>query len=390
MSMRYRVLGAATVGLAIGYSNLAFATFGLFVLPLSQAYGWARSEISLAFMIMTYSVVLAAPTLGLLIDALGVRRVLLPAMGLFAIAIGSLAFVEGRLWQFYLTYFFIAAFGAGTLPTSYTKVLISWFDENRGLAFGIALAGIGVGAMLIPLIVNNLLASGGLQAAYLGLAGLALFLGLPVVGLFLWERPTTDAPEVSAAKPHLLLLLRNPIFLKLAFAFALLGFFTAATFAHLVPLLVDRGVSAARAAMTMSALAGALTIGRLGAGWLLDRVFAPYIVTSFLVAPFLGIAILSAGAGGDVALMCAVLLGLGIGAELDFMSYLVSRYLPTDSYARNYGMIYAAFSLGAGLGPLFLSYVLEGLGAYTPGLVVIAVMILVAMSTLLTMGKYRT
>ena len=69
------VLAAATIGLAFGYSNIAWQGFGLYVIPLREAYGWTISEVSLAFTILALVVVVASPLAGLALDRFGVRRV---------------------------------------------------------------------------------------------------------------------------------------------------------------------------------------------------------------------------------------------------------------------------------------------------------------------------
>lgn len=385
---RYRVLAAASIGLALGYSNIAILSFGLFVVPLGDAFGWSRSQISLAMGMLLWLVVATGPVAGVLLDRLGVRRVLIPSIVLFALAFGSLAAVEGRLGLYYLIHVLLAIFGAATLPSSYTRVIVGWFDKNRGLALGITMAGVGIGGFLIPPLVQNLLEAGGLKAAYLGVAGVILLIALPVVVLFLKEPPVTSEQRKAPADP-LRNLLTDARFLKLASSFFLLGIYTAGILGHLVALLVDRGVDRSFAAWTMSVLAGALTLGRVLAGYLLDKFPPQAVVATFLAAPIVGLVMLAGGAGGESAILCALLLGLGIGAEFDFMCYLVSRYLPAATYARNYSMTYAAYAVGAGIGPMLLSWSLEGLGSYVPALWFLSGATLVATLIFLTLGDYR-
>src|SRR5215831_347843 len=67
-------------------------------------------------------------------------------------------------------------------------------------------------------------------------------------------------------------------------------------------------------------------VGRLGCGYLLDRIFAPYVAVGFFGAAALGIGLLWSGVGGSLVFVAAMLLGLLVGAELDLMAYMVSRY----------------------------------------------------------------
>ena len=386
---RYQALTASNIGLAFGYSNVAILSFGLFVVPLGAEFGWSRSEISLAMGLLLWLVVVTGPLAGLLLDRFGVRRILIPSIVLFALAFGSLSFVDGRLWLYYLIHALLAVFGAGTLPSSYTRVIVGWFDSGRGLALGITMAGVGLGGFVIPPIVQQLLGRGGSELAYMGVAAMILLVALPVV-IFLLKEPPAAAVKRTRGMDPVSDLLTNPRFIKLAASFFLLGIYTAGVLAHLVALLVDRGVDRAYAAWMMSVLAASLTLGRVFAGFLLDRLPPPVVVATFLAAPVVGLAMLASGAAGEFALICAVLLGLGIGAEFDFMCYLVSRYLPTESYARNYSMTYSAYAIGAGTGPLVMSYSLEQLGSYVPALWLLFGTTLLAIIIFLTLGNYRS
>src|SRR5262249_61855297 len=112
---------------------------------------------------------------------------------------------------------------------------------------------------------------------------------------------------------------------------------------HIVPLLTDRGVSAQSAALAMSLFAIGLLLGRVGTGYLLDRFFAPYLAVCFFCVSTVGIFLLWSGAVGDLAFGATVLVGLGQGAELDILPYLVSRYFGLRAFGEIYGYIFAAF-----------------------------------------------
>ena len=57
------VLASAT-GLAVHFGPILAVTFGVFFLPLQEAFGWSRSEISLAFAVGTLGISLAQPIAG--------------------------------------------------------------------------------------------------------------------------------------------------------------------------------------------------------------------------------------------------------------------------------------------------------------------------------------
>ena len=94
-----------------------------------------------------------------------------------------------------------------------------------------------------------------------------------------------------------------------------------AAVAHLVPILTDRGMPVRQAALALSLFGISAMVGRVLTGMLMDRFFAPYVVAVMFAGVTAGLALLIGGIGFPAA----ILVGLGLGAELDVMPYLVSR-----------------------------------------------------------------
>lgn len=98
-----------------------------------------------------------------------------------------------------------------------------------------------------------------------------------------------------------------------------LAFYLAATvingsLVHVVPMLTDRGIPIGAATAALSATGAALIVGRICSGWLIDRVFGPYVAMIVLAIPMFGI-----GLGGISPIVGTICLGMGIGAEIDIM-----------------------------------------------------------------------
>ncbi len=395
------VLVACLIGLAFGYSNAAYLSFGLFVLPLSETFGWGRGDISVGSTIMSLSVAALAPVAGMLIDRYGPRRVLLPAVVLFAITLASMWFLTPNLWHFYAMCVLIAVTAVCTAPATYARIIVNWFDRLRGLALGIALTGIGIGATIVPPLVQRVSAEWGWRSAYLALA-VCVLATLPVLAMILRDdprqmglTPDNDPTPVSGSKNSATSgltareAIRTASFWLMVFSFVVFGAYTLGTVVHLVPLLVDRGLDRPTAALAASSLGFALIAGRLVAGYLLDRVFAPYVVVAVMLAPVIAMATLALGASSvPVVFACAILLGIGLGAELDFMSYLLSRYFGLRAYAQLYGYMYGLFALGSALGPLFMGYIYQTQGTYVPALWTLCILTALALVPFLMLGPY--
>jgi hypothetical protein len=100
-------------------------------------------------------------------------------------------------------------------------------------------------------------------------------------------------------------------------------------------------------------------------------------------------AILGLGATGPLAIVAAILLGLGIGAEGDIMAYLTSRYFGMAHYGVIYGCILAFFTLGSGLGPWIMAHAFDAFRVYSAGLIGLGIALLVAIILTVTLGSYR-
>ena len=132
----------------------------------------------------------------------------------------------------------------------------------------------------------------------------------------------------------------------------------------------------------------ALIFGRVLAGYLLDKFFAPYVAIAFLCGPIIGMLLLSQGGAGTAAVLSAVLLGLGVGAEVDLIAYLVSRYFGLKAFGEIYGYLFGIFIVGTAIGPLIMAFGFDNFGDYSPMLVVFAGLLGLSCLLLLRLGAY--
>jgi predicted MFS family arabinose efflux permease len=119
---------------------------------------------------------------------------------------------------------------------------------------------------------------------------------------------------------------------------------------HIAAIFTDRAISAERAALATSLVGAAVMVGRLGSGLLLDHVFAPRVAILFYGGTALGMGILATGTGGNIAFVAAFLVGLGMGAEVETMGYMVSRYFGLRAFGTAYGHVFGAFMIAGAAG----------------------------------------
>ena len=400
-----RVLGIAlgwwvsfgtAIGMALGYSAFASAMFGQFVRPISQQFGWTRSQTTGAFTVSALVTIAAAPLAGLLIDRFGPRRVLLFSATVLPFLIAALSMTDGSLARYYIIAGLIALLGAGTLPGTYTAISLTWFDRRRGIGSGIPIAGVGIANILLPPALQTIIPAFGWPTAFVAVGALMFVLVLPLAFFLFrltpaspheldggtWRVPEAAVAPALAAEPlpplHRQLLSRP--FLQMAVIFMLLGISTLGVVINFQAMLQDAGLSAMEAAGLVSLHGLVMVVSRLGSGWLLDR-FPPRLVAgSLLLCPIAGLAILAAGLPAAALVLAMILLPVGFGAEFDVMSYFVSRYFGRASFGRLYGCTYAAYVVGASIGPVVVSYAFDRWGTYRPGL-----LLLIALSSAATL-----
>jgi MFS family permease len=398
------VVLAAAIGSFMSYGPIIAFTFGVFIKPLNEEFGWNRADISLGFSLSLLMLSGTAPFFGWLVDRFGARRVIVPSVLLFGSGVSSFYFLSASLWHFYAIYVVlgIVAVGAATLP--YLSVVSHWFDKQRGWALGLAMVGLGLGTFIMPALAQALIDTVGWRRAYVLLGLMVMGVTIPVVGLFLKETPQmmglwpdgmTTAPAGSARQnsqePGMSSreAWRRGTFWLIFFAFFLLSVSVHGCLIHLVPMLTDRGFSAQSAALATSLLGGALLVGRVGAGYLLDRFFASYVAVCFLSGATLGIFLLWNEAAGSLAFSAAILVGLGLGAETDLMPYLVSRYFGLHAFGEIYGWVVAAWGMGGVIGPFLMGMGFDSTGSYRLVLGVFIVASLMATGLMMQLGPYR-
>jgi MFS family permease len=396
------VILASAVGLFWGPPVTVFC-FPVFLKPLMTDFHAGRTAVSLGFTLHLIAIAAGAPLAGWFIDRYGSRKVVLWATSMFGLMMFFNRVFTGNLFRFYL--FNIAwglvADGVGPLP--YGKVVSLWFDRRRGLALGLMMVGIGLGAMIMPSVAQQLIARFGWHAAYSVLGGSVLCIAIPVVAALLKEKPQdfgllpdgAPAESVAAGSEAIVPGLnaadawRTGTFWLMVCAFFLVSASVQGCMIHLAAMLSDRGISTQVAALGSSLVGAAVLLGRMGTGYLLDRFFAPRVAVVFFGGAAAGIGLLWMGSTAVILFVGALFIGFGLGAEMDLVAYLISRYFGLRAFGRVYSLIFAAFALAAALGPLIMGAGFDRTGSYRGSLVLFLAATLLASALMTCLGPYR-
>jgi len=376
----------------------------VFIKPLNEEFGWSRTDISLGFSLSLLMLSIVAPVVGRLIDRFGARKVIVPSVAVFGAGVASMSLLSPSLSHFYAVYILlgVVSVGAATLP--YLTVVSQWFDQQRGLALGLAMIGVGLGTFVMPALAQALIDTVGWRSAYVVLGTMVIGITIPVVGPFLKETPQLMGLQpdgVISTRPSATQHSDEPLgmtgpeawhiitFWQVVLAFFFMSVSVHGCLIHLVPMLTDRGLSDQSAALATSLLGGALLVGRVGAGYLLDRLAAASVAIAFLAGASLGVLLLWSGAVGILAFIAAILIGLGVGAETDLMPYVVSRYFGLRAFGEILGYVLTAWGLGGVVGPFVMGVGFDATGSYSIVLLAFTVATIIAAGLMARLGPYR-
>jgi len=388
----WKLLLSATLGVGLGLSPLPFYTSGVFVAPLSHAFGWTTAQVLSALIGTTLGAAAAAPFAGYAADRFGVRRVALTSCVLYGLSWLLLTFTNGSLLLFDASWAVVGIVGTGTLPLTWTRPVSSRFVVNRGLALGIALFATGLFGALVKLYAGFLIGHFGWRAAYAGIGLLPLCISLPVAICFFHDEAGSEPQALRRDIAGITLTgaLTDRRFWTLGVTLICSAFALGGPIPTLERMLGTRGFAPASAVLLASFIGYGAVVGRVGGGWLLDRIWAPLVGFVLLALPSFGLMALASTQtlGFAPAAGAIFLLGMSVGSEYDLIAFMTARYFGMRSYSAIYGVLYGFFTLGSGFAPSIFGHSFDMSGTYAHVLHDAAGLTLLGALLLLTLGRY--
>jgi MFS family permease len=387
----WHVILLGLVGLATSASVTVLYAFGAMVVPLQQAFGWSRGEIQTGMTFYTLGSVVSMQLAGWLTNRYGLRRVALislPVLSVFYLPLTQIA----SLPQLYVGCVLITFAGVGTLHITWTQLITLWFSEHRGGALAITLTGSGVAAAVLPSVVTWAISVWGWQAGFVILALPPILLAFPLARLWLTNSgPVTHTGTVTdqLAGTPFSSGIRMPAYWFMSAALVLVMVGILAMLTNIVPMLHDKGLSAATASKIFGAYGIALIVGRLLVGFLMDKFWAPAIAWLTLSLPAVGCLIfLFAQPSVPNMVFATLMIGTGVGAEIDVAAFLVSRYFGLKDYARLFGLLMAMLAGGGCIAPIVFGALYDRTGSYDLMLWVCTAIFFIGPLPFLGMSKY--
>jgi predicted MFS family arabinose efflux permease len=381
----WKIIAVAFAAYVAG-STAMFFTFGLFLKSLSADFHWSRGAISGSLAVSSVTYAVASPLIGRLADRVGIKPVILTTTAVLALLFASQCLLTNHLWHFYALAGLMGMVTPGTSALTYAKVVSNWFDRRRGLALSVLACGTGVAGILAPPFAQHLIADFGWRIAYLLLGLTTLLIGFVPVALVLKDLPKTltETASPSAALPATLAPRSKATFLSSSSFWILsaVSFVVGVTYvgvlSQLVPMLTDKGMSLASAAWAFSLLGGAVLVGHLLVGVGFDHFHGPKIAAIVLFLSGIGVAGIGMAKSRLLIVLCTMLLGAALGADIDLLPYLMSRSFSLRNFSELLGYSFAAGTIGSSLSSFLMGRVYDLYHSYTAMTNVIAAGLLLA------------
>ena len=400
----WKPLASAVIGKAFSFGTIPIYVVGVFTVPLGEAFGWSRAEVTFSFTVATFTSASLSPLVGWLCDRFGSRPLVIAGTVGYGLGMAIIATSSDWLLRYYASWSLATMLGVGASAIALTRFVAGWFERKRGLALGIMLMGSGLTAFAAPPFVASLIENFDWRAGYLGLSAAILLIGVPVVVAGMKDAPKKAAPANTSGTADNAngggAPVQRPSGFRLAFesrAFWLMSIaFCAATFgiAGLIssfnPILRDVGYGAGQAGALTGLIGLFVMVGRLGVGYLLDKLWAPGL--TFVALAFgaitCGLLILPA-LPVWLVVVAAFCLGLAAGAEWDALSYLAAREFGLESYGRVYSLLVVGVAVITAISPPIFGYAFDQTGSYRSLLLLSAVLLVLGPALLLFLKKGR-
>jgi MFS family permease len=385
----YGWLIVAIVSVTMGVGVNARTAFSLLFPPILEEFRWDRAVTAGAFSFGFLVSAAMSPVLGRMMDRLGPRVVMELGVGLLAVGL-LLAPLTTEPWHLYATLGVLVGGGSVCLGYSGQSLFLPyWFVRRRGLATGLAFAGVGVGSILLMPAVQLMIERAGWRTACWAMGLLALTVLAPI-NLLLHKRPEDigllpdgDAAMApgAAAEPGNVVdrawasvdwTLGRAI-LTARFWWIALGYFCGlyawyAVQVHQTKYLIEIGFSPSVAAWALGLVSLVGIPGQIALGHISDRIGREWVWTAGTLGfagCYLALLLLQALPNSILLYTMVVAQGaLGYGLTSVFAA-IVAEIFQGRHYGTIFGTLMLAAITGGALGPWATGALFDAYGSYT-------------------------
>ncbi|MBG6119931.1 MULTISPECIES: MFS transporter [unclassified Sphingobium] len=365
---------SATAGYTVG--PLGVYTMSLYIRPLQEEFGWSKAFVTSGLMVNALVAVTLSTIAGMAIDRFGPRRIGIAGVICFCTSLALFATNSGAALHWWALWMLLALSMLAAKPTVWVAAITSRFDRSVGLALATVMCGSTVTTTLGPLIAGWAIAEYGWRISYILTAGIWGAAALPLLFLFFFGQSDLNRTRRSGAQVVRTMrqgslaggpaMLKSPIYLRIVLACALSQFIIAGTIVNLEPILTSDGLDRPSAIYLISMIGVSMFMGRLIAGYWLDRHNPALFGALCFGIPAVAFAVLLLSAELNIATgLCVVMaIGFATGAEFEQAAFMINRIFGQSSFGMLVGTILAVLAVGQGTGPMLFGYIFDQSGSY--------------------------
>lgn len=375
--------------------------FGVFVVPLTEQFDWGRGALSgaasVAFLLLGFLGIFT----GILSDKYG-PRVLVTLAGLLVGAGLLLMSQINSLWQVYLIWGLFLGVGSSFYLTPLLSTVPRWFEEKRGLALGIASAGMGLGGIIFPLLSQWFISSYDWQRAFLVLGIIAFVIMLPLAQFL------KKSPQQMGLKPYganraikdgqfpaltsglsLNQAIRASRFWIFAPIHACFLFSMQIIYVHIVPYAEDVGIVPMVAASIASVIAVSTIIGNLAIGFISDKIGGRLAFSACLVLAALALVWLLFAEEIWGFYLFAVAFGLAVGGTNPLATMITAELFGLKYLGVILGTVMLIGTVGGALGAPLAGVIFDVTESYSLAFSICIALCVVAIILSVVLLRYR-
>ena len=384
---------AAASSVSFANAATAISILTVFVVPMSQEFGWNRTEVAGATSLGAVLGAGLAPFTGRAVDRFG-ARVTLVAGGVIVVA-GCLYLATAQaLAGFYAAFTAVRIADQGLIQVSASVTAGKWFARYRGRATGLVMLGNAGGVIVMAPLVQVVISAWDWRAAWVMLAGVMLVVGALPALLLVRRQPEdlglrvdgdgtsslTASSEASGLDPDVSIstVLRTPSFWLILVSLFLVATATSGIGLHLVPHLTQQGLSAGAAVAAISVMSISGALAALACGLLAERVTPKLLLVIGYLLAAASMWVLTGADNLPETYLFAVMQGI-VGAGINtLVPILWADYYGRGSLGGIFGVSRAAQVVGFAVGPLASAVVYDRTGSYQGAFLALAAVALLA------------
>lgn len=381
------IVGVAAMAQMVGASIRL--TFGVFIDPLVDGFGWSAGSVSLAYSAGMIVTAVFSPAAGWVGIRYGARKAMVAGSLLFLVGmIGTAAISE--LWHLYFWYGLVLGIAQALFLVPLLPSVAIWFRRYLGMGSGIVMISWGLGPAIMVQVMALLIAASGWRGTFIvsGIVGTGVMLLLVIV---FRNSPSDRGGQAYGWQPgDAATVTSGAVFLEIARAFQrhirgtgafwnLINIHLMGCVGHavvllmIVPFATERGLSIGVAAGVLSTLSAASLLTRFGGPMFADRFGSKGVMFAAYFIQAVAVLMLFSSHSAPALYVFAVIYGIGYGGEGTIFAIINRQYYGQTPQSSTYGWQILGAGIGMAIGGALAGVTHDLTGSYTTAIVFSAI-----------------